>query len=54
MKMLADQAVHRMQGSGTILHYDHHFEPGADERMRFWEAHRTAFATLPGNIRIQN
>jgi phosphoserine phosphatase len=53
IKMLADHAVGRVKGNGTVLRYDHHFEAGDMENKRFWGEYKKAAASLhPGNIKI--
>ncbi|HEX8091175.1 MAG TPA: HAD family hydrolase [Blastocatellia bacterium] len=53
IKMLADHAVERVQRNGTVLRYDHHFEPGDTENKRFWGEHQKATESLhPGDIKI--
>jgi len=53
IKMLADHAVDRARGDGSVLRYDHHFTPGDDQNKRFWLDHQQAVEALhPGNIKI--
>lgn len=53
IKMLADHAVGRVKGNGTVLRYDHHFEAGDTENKRFWGEYKKAAESLhPGNIKI--
>ena len=55
IKMLADHAIDRLRGVGTVLRYDHHFDAGDGENKRFWGQYHNAVESLhQQTIRIGN
>jgi len=49
---LADHAVSRAKNDGSVLRYDHHFDAGDWEKLRFWDLYKKQFEPLSGDLRI--
>lgn len=46
IKLLADQAVRRLQTQMTQVHFDHHFEPGDKANKAFWKQNEDVASIL--------